>query len=64
MRHKESLTGQNHLSSKAEMKIVQLHRLLVFEKVFSEYLEGKATAADVRTVADKMLQVGLPDQLK
>lgn len=48
---------------RGKLKLVQIHRLLEFEKVFSDYLEGKATAAQVVARAKKMLAVGLP-QLK
>jgi hypothetical protein len=39
---------------------VRLHRLLEFETTFSAYLEGKATAAQVKYRGDLMLKVGLP----
>ena len=43
------------------LRLVQAHRLVEFSRVFDEYLAGKATAAEVKARATKMLQVGLPD---
>ena len=48
----------------AKLKVVQLHRLLEFERVFTQYLEGKTTAAHVKARAIKMLAVGLPGRLR
>ena len=45
---------------KQKLEIVRLHRLLEFETTFSAYLEGKATAAQVKARADMMLACGLP----
>ena len=45
---------------KQKLEIVKLHRLLEFETTFSAYLEGKATAAQVKARADMMLACGLP----
>lgn len=46
---------------RARLRLVQMHRLIMFEEVFSDYLEGKATAERVRERARKMLAVGLPE---
>ena len=43
-----------------KLEIVKLHRLLEFERVFSLYMEGRASAQQVKYRADKMLAVGLP----
>jgi hypothetical protein len=48
------------LRGSQRFEIVQLHRLLEFDEVFGLYLEGKATAEQVKRCADKMLAVGLP----
>jgi len=48
------------LRGSQRLEIVQLHRLLEFDEVFGLYLEGKATAEQVKRRADKMLEVGLP----
>lgn len=45
----------------SKLRLVQIHRLVEFEKVFSEYLSGGATADQVKERARKMLAVGLPD---
>jgi hypothetical protein len=50
----------NGLRGKQRLEIVQLHRLLEFDEIFGLYLEGKATAEQVKPCADKMLEVGLP----
>lgn len=51
------LTG---VRGRQRLPILQLHRLLEFQKTFDLYLEGKATATQVRLRASKMLQCGLP----
>jgi hypothetical protein len=48
------------IKGRARWKSLQLHRLLEFEKVWDDYLTGRATAAQVRDRAKKMLAVGLP----
>ena len=48
------------VSDKAALRLIQLHRLLEFERVFTLYLEGKTSAAHVKARAAKMLEVGLP----
>jgi len=48
------------IRGRARLRVIQLHRLLEFEKVFSAYLEGKASAVYVKVRAKKMLEVGLP----
>jgi hypothetical protein len=45
---------------KQKLEIVRLHRLLEFETTFSSYLEGKASAQQVKYRGDWMLKVGLP----
>jgi len=45
---------------KERLSILRLHRLLAFERAFSDYLEGHGTAARVTERAKKMLAVGLP----
>ena len=42
---------------------VQVHRLSVFERTFSAYLRGEATAGQVAMRAKKFLEVGLPGAL-
>lgn len=42
------------------LQILKIHRLLEFERVFSSYLEGEASASYVRLRAKKMLEIGLP----
>ncbi len=49
---------------RARIKIMQLHRLLEFERVFTMYLEGKVTSEYVTIRAKKMLEIGLPEKLK
>jgi len=44
----------------ARLNLLRLHRLMEFERIFSEYLEGKATATQVKARAKKMLEIGLP----
>ena len=44
-----------------KLRIMQLHRLLEFEKAFSLYLDGKVPAARVTERAKKMIAVGLPN---
>jgi hypothetical protein len=58
----ESLTG--HLSPRAAIRVLQLHRLLVFGQIFDDYLAGRASASQVKASATKMLQAGLPERLK
>ena len=45
---------------RGKLRLMQLHRLLEFEKSFTLYLEGKVSAARVAARAKKMLEVGLP----
>lgn len=45
---------------KKRVQLLKIHRLLEFEKVFSSYLEGGASASYVRQRAKKMLEIGLP----
>ena len=40
--------------------VMQMHRLLEFQKVFDLYLSGKVDAKKVKERAQKMLDVGLP----
>ncbi len=58
---RESLTGQYGLSKKAAKYLLQVHRLMVFEKVWDEYLTGRATAEQVRLRAKLMIEAGLPE---
>lgn len=53
---------QSHKTSKrlVKLRLVQIHRLIEFERVFSLYLDGKADAGYVAERAKKMLAVGLP----
>ncbi len=44
----------------ARYRILQLHRLLVFDEAFEAYLQGKVSATYVASRAKKMLEVGLP----
>ena len=46
--------------SKAKLQNIKLHRLLEFERVFTAYLEDKASAEHVTARARKILKVGLP----
>lgn len=46
------------------LALLRLHRLIEFDRVFSAYLEGHATAQEVKERAKKMLAVGLPECLK
>jgi len=46
---------------KARKRILQLHRLLVFEQTFNDYLAGKCSAERVTNRARKMLECGLPN---
>jgi len=48
----------------ARLKVLQLHRLLEFERVYTRYMEGKTTASHVKARATKMLAVGLPMRLR
>lgn len=48
------------LKGHKRLKVIQAHRLLEFERVFSLYLDGKATAGQVKERAKKMLECGLP----
>lgn len=48
------------LRGRSRKSVVQMHRLLEFEKVFDLYLEGKATSRQVEERAKKMLESGLP----
>jgi hypothetical protein len=61
-------TGMKSLApgirGKKRLTIIRLHRLLEFEKSFDKYLRGECTAAYVRNRAKKMLQAGLPRELK
>lgn len=43
------------------LRLLQAHRLLEFERTFSLYLAGRASAAEVKRRATKMLACGLPD---
>lgn len=52
------------LQGSAKRRVVQLHRLLLFEQTFTKYLEGKATALQVKQRAVKMLESGLPSRLR
>ena len=45
---------------RGKLRLMQLHRLLEFERSFTLYLEGKVSAARVAARAKKMLEVGLP----
>ena len=44
----------------ARFRLVKLHRLLEFERVFTAYLEGKTSADHVTARAKEMLEVGVP----
>ncbi len=46
---------------RSRLRLMQCHRLLIFEEVFSLYLEGKASAEAVKLRATKMLEIGLPE---
>jgi len=48
------------IRGRARIRLLRLHRLIEFERVFSLYLEGKASADHVRARAKKMLEVGVP----
>lgn len=50
----------NGLRGKARITALRLHRLAEFDRIFSLYLDGKATTAEVEARAKKMLEVGLP----
>ncbi len=52
------LTGVK--SDRARVNLLKMHRLLEFEETFSLYIEGKATSAQVKIRAEKMLEIGLP----
>ena len=53
-----------NVTGPARLKILQLHRLIEFERVFTAYLEGKTTSEHVTARVKKMLEVGLPRRLK
>jgi hypothetical protein len=53
------LTGVR--KGRGRVKLLQYHRLYEFEAIFSRYLEGKATASEVKRRADLMLKIGLPE---
>lgn len=46
---------------RAKLRLLQCHRLLVFESTFDAYLRGECSAERVRYRAKLMLQAGLPD---
>lgn len=45
------------------LRLVRLHRLAEFARVFSLYLAGMAEADEVVVRAEKMLAVGLPQRI-
>jgi hypothetical protein len=49
---------------RGRVKLLQYHRLYEFERTFTAYLEGQATAAEVKRRADLMLKIGLPHEIK
>ena len=48
------------IKGRDRLKVIQLHRLLEFERAFTLYLEGKVSSVYVTARAKKMLEVGLP----
>ena len=53
-----TITGK--LKGKKAIRLLQMHRLIAFQKVFDAFLEGKLPAAVVITRAKKMREIGLP----
>jgi len=53
----------SYIKGGQRLKLLQYHRLIEFERVFSLYIEGKTSADRVRDRANKMLEVGLPNKL-
>ncbi len=45
---------------RGRLRLLQCHRLVEFERVFSLYLEGKTDAGHVKARAKAMLEAGLP----
>jgi hypothetical protein len=56
----ESLNKGYGLTPEAQVKVLQLHRLVSFTETFSAYLEGKISPETVRHRAKLMLKAGLP----
>lgn len=50
----------SHVQGGMRLALLKIHRLLEFQDTFDKYLEGKATAAQVKDRAEKMLEIGLP----
>lgn len=63
MKH-ESLTKGAGLSNSEQKRLTQLHRLAIFGLTFDRYLNGMASAQEVRERAIKMLECGLPSELR
>jgi hypothetical protein len=58
-----ALYGSN-MRGRGRRVLLRYHRLFEFERVFSDYIEGKTTADHVRQRAKLMLEAGLPRKLK
>ena len=48
------------IGSRTRLRLIQLHRLIEFERVFNLYLKVKATSAQVKKRARLVLRCGLP----